>query len=317
MAESFLREYGTATTINFELADDPNPEDLQVAATFATGDVKIMKDEGVEANTTNLPTDEGTGYSLALTATEMQAARIMIYLIDQTATKVWMDKAIRIETYGNASAQHAVNLNDSVRAGLTALPNAAAEAAGGLYTRGTGAGQINQAANGQVDANAVAISGGSTAADNAQIVFETDFATNYNATRNAWATNVQDFVGTTAADPFNGQVISASVTGAVGSVSGNVDGNVTGSVGSNLELGPAEVNTEVSDVLKTDTIAELTADPGATPTFEDALMLLYMALRNKRDTTASADEIHNNAGTVLLTATLSDDATTFTKGKYA
>jgi hypothetical protein len=35
----------------------------------------------------------------------------------------------------------------------TALPNAAAEAAGGLYTRGTGAGQINQAANGQADSN--------------------------------------------------------------------------------------------------------------------------------------------------------------------
>lgn len=40
---------------------------------------------------------------------------------------------------------------DGVRMGLTALPNAAAEAAGGLYTRGTGAGQINQAANGQID----------------------------------------------------------------------------------------------------------------------------------------------------------------------
>jgi hypothetical protein len=51
-----------------------------------------------------------------------------------------------------------------------------------------------------------------------EIVFETDFATNYNATRNAWATNAQDFVGTTAADPFNGQVVAASVTGAVGSV---------------------------------------------------------------------------------------------------
>jgi hypothetical protein len=46
-----------------------------------------------------------------------------------------------------------VNPYDGVRFGLTALPNAAAEAAGGLYTRGTGAGQINQAANGQVDAN--------------------------------------------------------------------------------------------------------------------------------------------------------------------
>lgn len=48
---------------------------------------------------------------------------------------------------------------DSVRLGLTSLPNAAAEAAGGLYTRGSGAGQINQPANGQIDANAVKIGG--------------------------------------------------------------------------------------------------------------------------------------------------------------
>lgn len=41
----------------------------------------------------------------------------------------------------------------------TALPNAAAEAAGGLYTRGTGAGQINQNANGQIDSNATQFAG--------------------------------------------------------------------------------------------------------------------------------------------------------------
>ena len=46
---------------------------------------------------------------------------------------------------------------DAVRLGLTALPNAAAEAVGGLYTRGTGAGQINQPANGQIDASVVAM----------------------------------------------------------------------------------------------------------------------------------------------------------------
>lgn len=50
--------------------------------------------------------------------------------------------------------------NDGVRLGLTALPNAAAEAAGGLYTRGSGAGQINQTANGQIDANVAAIVNG-------------------------------------------------------------------------------------------------------------------------------------------------------------
>jgi hypothetical protein len=39
----------------------------------------------------------------------------------------------------------------------TALPDAAAEAAGGLYTRGTGAGQINQNGDGQVDTRTVAM----------------------------------------------------------------------------------------------------------------------------------------------------------------
>lgn len=51
----------------------------------------------------------------------------------------------------------AVNFQNSVRMGMTALPNAAAEAAGGLFTRGTGAGQINQDANGRIDANMMAI----------------------------------------------------------------------------------------------------------------------------------------------------------------
>jgi hypothetical protein len=45
--------------------------------------------------------------------------------------------------------------DDTVRLGLTSLPNAAAEAAGGLFTRGSGAGQINQAANGMIDTNPV------------------------------------------------------------------------------------------------------------------------------------------------------------------
>lgn len=45
--------------------------------------------------------------------------------------------------------------DDAVRFGLTALPNAAAEASGGLFTRGAGAGQINQPANGMIDGNVV------------------------------------------------------------------------------------------------------------------------------------------------------------------
>lgn len=71
-------------------------------------------------------------------------------------------------------------------------------------------------------------------AGNMEIVFETDFATNYSTTRNAWVTNAQDFVGTTASDPFNAQVVCASVSGSVGSVTGAV-GSVTGNVGGDVQ----------------------------------------------------------------------------------
>lgn len=46
-----------------------------------------------------------------------------------------------------------LDMYDGVRGGMTALPDAAAEGAGGLYTRGTGAGQINQSVNGKIDAS--------------------------------------------------------------------------------------------------------------------------------------------------------------------
>lgn len=110
MGNLYLRKYGEAATIDFPLYETDGAS-LKVDATFASGDVKIMKDEGAEANTSNLPTDEGQGYSLALTATEMQAARIVIYVVDQTSPAVWIDEALVIETYGNASGQHAFDLD--------------------------------------------------------------------------------------------------------------------------------------------------------------------------------------------------------------
>lgn len=78
----------------------------------------------------------------------------------------------------------------------------------------------------------------------------------------------------------------------------------------------AEVQSEVDDSLNT-AIAELSQDvPPATPTVKQALMLLYMALRNERLTTDSLTSIKNDAGTVICKATLSDDGTTFTKAEF-
>ena len=49
----------------------------------------------------------------------------------------------------------------------------------------------------------------------------------------------------------------------------------------------AEINAEVVDVMTVDTIAEMAQQqPPTTPTFEEAVMYLYMALRNKGDVVA-------------------------------
>jgi hypothetical protein len=55
--------------------------------------------------------------------------------------------------------------------------------------------------------------------------------------------------------------------------------------------------------------------PGATPTPEEALMLFYMAMRNKFDITATFKEIHNNAGVVITKKALSDDTTTYSEAQ--
>jgi hypothetical protein len=100
-----LRKYGTATTILFPLVTK-DAQDYLTTASHASGDTKISKDEGDFANTTNGFAHAGNGvYSLALTATEMQAARVVVTIIDQ-GTKAWEDQAVLISTYGGSSAQH-------------------------------------------------------------------------------------------------------------------------------------------------------------------------------------------------------------------
>lgn len=112
-----LRKYNTATSIYFPLIDAGAADFESTPVTFASGDTQISKDGGTFANTTNNPAHEGNGiYSLALTATEMQAALIVVTIID-SATKAWEDQAAIIATYGNASAQHAFDLDDNDRTG--------------------------------------------------------------------------------------------------------------------------------------------------------------------------------------------------------
>ena len=89
-------------------------------------------------------------------------------------------------------------------------------------------------------------------------------------------------------------------------------------VGCLADAALVQINDQVADVLKVDTIAEMAQGaPPVNPTIEEALNYLYRKLRNKQETTATEDAIYNDAGdTKLIKSTISDDTVTFTKGEY-
>ena len=136
----------------------------------------------------------------------------------------------------------------------------------------------------------------------------------------------------------------AYTTGPVGSVAGNVAGSVDSVTGDTKQTADvatlittvgvaglglsdlggmstamkAEVNVEVADVIKTDTIADLAQGlPPATPTFEEAVMYLYSALRNSgiADKTAGEKQFHNDAGTLIWKKAVTKTATDYTEAK--
>lgn len=110
----------------------------------AAGQPQVSSDGGAWTNT-GIGTLNAIGngrYYADLTQTLVATAGTLI----ETRYK----SANTAECPGDSVQVVAFDPNDAVRLGLTALPNAAAEAAGGLYTRGTGAGQLSQTANGEL-----------------------------------------------------------------------------------------------------------------------------------------------------------------------
>jgi len=73
----------------------------------------------------------------------------------------------------------------------------------------------------------------------------------------------------------------------------------------------------IGAVFTTTTFNELNSVPPASPTLSQLLMMLYMSLRNNHTATATQETISNDAGGIIGRATLSDNGTTTTKGKFA
>jgi hypothetical protein len=107
------------------------------------------------------------------------------------------------------------NPQDGVRLGLTALPNAAADAAGGLV--------ISDAGGFDIDNRAMA----AAAVTNANTVFNTDFSANYNTTNDGWVVKLGDYAhgGSSANTTFGTLTVGGTTSLAAVTTSGTVTCN--------------------------------------------------------------------------------------------
>lgn len=128
-----------------------------------------------------------------------------------------------------------------------------------------------------------------------------------------WALGSDSRALVTADAHTSGETVAA-VVGAVGAVTAGVT-VTTNNDKTGYALTAGERTAITTAILATALVELAQAQPSATPVINDALMFLYMYLRNGRTTTASLDTLQNNAGTVIAKSTLSDDGTTFTRAK--
>lgn len=258
------------------------------SAFTSTVSVFVTIDGGTQASGGGTVTHEGNGYhSYAPTQAETNGVRLAYTFTGSGAVP---------------RTVHATGVSfnpaDAVRLGLTALPNAAAEAAGGLYTRGSGAGQINQDANGRVDTRWV--TGNVTVGTNSD---KTGYALSTAGIQALWdaltsALTTVGSIGKLLVDNVNATISSRATQTSVDAIDDFVDTEVAailaavdteigtilstlGSAGAGLTAVPwnaawdAEVQSEVQDAIEAnhlDHLLAVTYDPASKPGAADALL---------------------------------------------
>jgi hypothetical protein len=173
--------------------------------------------------------------------------------------------------------------SDAVRLGLTALPNAAAGANGGVPT---------------VDANnAVKLQSGTGANQISLSSGAVTVGTNNDKT---------GYTASTVGDKTGYSLASDQSAVTIGTV------NALGT------QAKADVNAEAVDALATDTYAEPASVIAATSSLKDKLCWLFTLARNKITQTSTTQTLRNDADSAnIATAAVSDDATTFTRAEWS
>ena len=325
-----LRKYGVQTTIDFEVYGITGV-DLKADWVPAQVDVEIMKDGGASTLCDNTATDEGVTFSIVLTATEMEFARGVLKIQD-AATKVILDTIVHIETYGNASAQHAFDLDTASTpqtadhtAGIADIPTVAEFEARTIVS-------ANYVVVGDTIAGVTLVTTCTTnsdmvGTDNAALASVLGAAVGVSISADiADLPTVAEFEARTIVSAdyvvVGDTIARVTLTDTVTTYTGN-----TKQTGNNFTRLGAPAGASVSaDIAAVPTVDEIWAKamtdlaqgvPSATASVVTAINYLYEVWRNKTTTTATLITVMKDDGsTGLVKSTISDDATTFTKAEF-
>lgn len=132
-----------------------------------------------------------------------------------------------------------------------------------------------------------------------------------------WSGSIQNYVGLITAKLPSGSISGFDPTTQDVNLNNNQTGVTIGTVNALGTSAAASVKTQIDDSLGSDAIPELSGVPSSTPTVKTALMLLFMALRNKRTSDATTVRVYNASGAVIATATQSDNSVTYTKEVFS
>lgn len=190
-----------------------------------------------------------------------------------------------------------------------------------LITSGTGTGQLN-VTSGVVKADVSAYSSGMTplqptVAGRTLDVTATgaaglDWGNIENPTTTVGLSGTTVGVTTVAGDSSGVTTLLTRIPSALTITSGSVNVNSLGSTAK------SEVNAEVLDVLTVDTFAEPGSVPSATATLKDKIGWMQSLSRNKITQTSTTQTLRNDGDSGNISqSTVSDDGTTFTRGKFA
>lgn len=299
-----MRKYGEAAIFNFAVYAIDGI-DLNGTWVPVQADCEIMKNEGTSVAVTATATDEGTTFSIALSATEMECARGVIKVQD-AATKVILDTVIFFTTYGHASAEHAFDLDTSSVA-QTGDSFARIGAAGASLTGITGAALSTAGILAIWHQLESAVVTASTMGLKIKTNLDAAITTATTAVGFATPTNITAATGITLTPTTGLGAQTANITGSVSSVTGSVD-SVTGDTkqtGDSYAL----LNSADSEPAQ--------GAPVHTASLAVKIATIFKFMVNKKTaTTTEIDVFNSDESTVDHKSTISEAAGTYTEGEY-